>query len=88
MQPIWRYSACIVYSYLIIPPTKKVATLSFDKHMVTHEKLIFFLLVFVAKLKSTEDAAYLKIFSLYSILISDDSPHKKNVTHIILKSVW
>ena len=37
-------SACIVYTYLMIPQTKKVATMVFEERMVTHENgLNFFL---------------------------------------------
>ena len=40
-----------------------------------------YFLVFVGKFQPTEDVAYLKIFSLYSILISHDSPTKKIVIY-------
>ena len=53
------YSACIVYSYITIPPTKKVATMVFDKHMVMHDKLNMYFYYLMVKFQSTEDAAYL-----------------------------
>ena len=33
----------------MIPPTKKVATMVFDKHMVTHEKWNMYVLAFGGK---------------------------------------
>ena len=37
MQLFWRYSACIVNTYIMIPPMKKVVTMVFEERVVTHE---------------------------------------------------
>ena len=39
----------------------------------------------MAKFQSTEDAAYLKIYSLYKMLIYHDSPNKKNVANMVFE---
>ena len=33
-----KHFPCIVYSYLMIPPTKKVTTMIFEEHVATQEK--------------------------------------------------
>ena len=33
-----KHFPCIVYSYLMIPPTDKVTTMIFEEHVVTQEK--------------------------------------------------
>ena len=70
MQLIWRYSTCIVYSYIMIPPTKKVATMVFDKHMVTHEKWNKYFLVFGGKISVRRCILFENIQPVYYTHIS------------------